>query len=63
MFYKNHNNKTFFINNIMIRKYFILLRLQYSDIDSYITLHKGIVLSKNNLNEYLNFCLSIISLK
>lgn len=47
----------------MIRKYFILLRLQYSDIDSYITLHKGIVLSKNNLNEYLNFCLSIISLK
>ena len=44
------------------RKYFLLLRLQYSN-GSIKTLHKGLVVSSESLDDYIKYCNDILSLK
>lgn len=56
--------KAFFkdVINISDRKFFILLRLHYDD-GSIRTLHKGLVVSKTALNDYITLCKNLISIK
>ena len=55
--------KLFFNTLRSDRKYFILLRLQYQDTGSFASLHKGLVITQSQLNEYFNYCLNTLSIK
>ena len=56
---------THFFNNFLNqndRKYFLLLRLKYDD-GSFKTLHKGVVLNLDSLNDYIKYCHNNLSIK
>ena len=45
------------------RKYFVLLRLQFQEDGRMVTLHKGIVVSKDVKDKYFLYCTNHLSLK
>lgn len=53
----------FFKDLIPNRKYFILLRLKFKETQSIVTLHKGLIIHKDQKDKYFEYCKDILSIK